>query len=725
MTITKKSQIIISLFLGILVINTIGTFFNTNEIEDSSSLLTKEIIQSSKLSELKYIIKELQEVSTNIALIGEKDRFNILSVGKQKYDKLFIDLKNNSSSSDKKRLTDIQKEFKTYFEALENLAKLGIEKSEAQQNSKALNETFNKSIVVAETALRMIRKEVPRLERTKLKLLIVTTKEILTNALVVATQKEVDDSVMIRNAVLNYTKVISKKFPESTQKMQSLKTDYLNFYNDGVKLAQQGVLIETKSQHINTLMVQVTQNAAVLQKNIEKIVLQKQQKLESTIEKNNDNIATLQATSIFYALLFLGGVIFLFLMLRKTVTTITQFKEELILFFKYLNNEAKEIELLNETTKDEFAQMAIIVNENILKTKQGLEEDRALVNETINVLKEYEYGNFTPRIQLSVQNEVLTELKTLLNQMGVNMEKNINDVLNVLNEFADYNYTHKVPMQDLKEHLKTLAQGVNHLGDSISNMLKINYDNGLLLQHTATTLSSNVKNFSHSANEQAASLEETSAALEELTSSVNNDMQIINQVSNYSTEVTQSIETGENLANKTAHSMNEINEQTNAITEAISVIDQIAFQTNILSLNAAVEAATAGEAGKGFAVVAAEVRNLASRSAEAAHEIKELVETANAKTNEGKKASDDMINGYERLSTNVGKTIDGIKTIADSAKEQQTGLAQINDVVATLDKATQENAHTASQTDAIAKKTEEIASSLLEEANKSTFLGKA
>ena len=106
-----------------------------------------------------------------------------------------------------------------------------------------------------------------------------------------------------------------------------------------------------------------------------------------------------------------------------------------------------------------------------------------------------------------------------------------------------------------------------------------------------------------------------------------------------STEVTASATNGERLANQTTVAMDEINNQVNSINEAISVIDQIAFQTNILSLNAAVEAATAGEAGKGFAVVAQEVRNLANRSAEAAKEIKNLVENATSKTNDGKKIS--------------------------------------------------------------------------------------
>jgi methyl-accepting chemotaxis protein len=97
------------------------------------------------------------------------------------------------------------------------------------------------------------------------------------------------------------------------------------------------------------------------------------------------------------------------------------------------------------------------------------------------------------------------------------------------------------------------------------------------------------------------------------------------------------------LANKTTQAMEEINVQVNSINDAISIIDQIAFQTNILSLNAAVEAATAGEAGKGFAVVAAEVRNLANRSAEAAKEIKTIVENATIKANNGKNIANTMI----------------------------------------------------------------------------------
>ena len=170
--------------------------------------------------------------------------------------------------------------------------------------------------------------------------------------------------------------------------------------------------------------------------------------------------------------------------------------------------------------------------------------------------------------------------------------------------------------------------------------------------------------------------------------------------------------------------MDEINTQVNAINEAITVIDQIAFQTNILSLNAAVEAATAGEAGKGFAVVAQEVRNLASRSAEAAKEIKELVLNATTKANQGKNIAENMIDGYRQLNENIKQTIDLITDIEMASKEQLVGIEQINDAVNQLDQQTQQNAMVASQSHDIAQSTDEIAKLIVQDANQKEFEGK-
>ncbi|WP_428016512.1 methyl-accepting chemotaxis protein [Arcobacter sp.] len=187
-------------------------------------------------------------------------------------------------------------------------------------------------------------------------------------------------------------------------------------------------------------------------------------------------------------------------------------------------------------------------------------------------------------------------------------------------------------------------------------------------------------------------------------------------MSELSKDLKDSVTTGGTLANKTALAMDEINQKVQAISEAISIIDQIAFQTNILSLNAAVEAATAGEAGRGFAVVAAEVRNLASRSAEAAREIKDLVENATTKTHEGKEISNEMSNGYNNLNQLISQTINIIQDVSSASKEQLTGIEQINNAISMLDKVTQENANESNSVSNIANETLSMALLLVEDA---------
>ena len=444
-------------------------------------------------------------------------------------------------------------------------------------------------------------------------------------------------------------------------------------------------------------------------------------------EMNNKISTILNYISLFciIGLIILISTIFLFIKITSNIVdSLKNFQTGLLNFFTYLNREKTTVEPINLNSEDEFGVMAKVVNENILKTKEGIEEDRKLIDETIAVLGEFEQGHLCARLNIEVSNPALMQLKNVLNLMGEHLESNVHNVLDVLEQYSNYNYLNKIDQKSLKEHLLKLANGVNTLGDSITNMLVQNKSNGLTLEQSSSLLLANVDKLNLSSNEAAASLEETAAALEEITSNIRNNTENIAKMAKYSNEITKASSDGEKLANKTTLAMDEINTQVNLVNDAISVIDQIAFQTNILSLNAAVEAATAGEAGKGFAVVAQEVRNLASRSAEAAKEIKSIVEEATKKANEGKDIANEMIQGYKSLNDSINSTINLISDVEMSSKEQLSGIEQINDAVNQLDQQTQQNAAISTQTNDIAITSDKIAKLIVEDANKKEFHGK-
>jgi methyl-accepting chemotaxis protein len=476
--------------------------------------------------------------------------------------------------------------------------------------------------------------------------------------------------------------------------------------------------IKDETPELKVIISQMVKVGLELEKKINEINISA---LELKKESNDFLNELLIIAALISIVIFLIFSLYISLVIVKSLTN---FNDGLISFFSYLNRETNEIKFLDDSAKDEFGNMAKVVNKNIEKTKNGIDEDRKLIDETISVLGEFEQGDLSQRLNFSVSNPSLMELKNVLNKMADNFETNIENVLQVLKEYSQYNYLNKISTKDIKEHLLKLATGVNILGDSITQMLVENKSNGLTLDTSSDILLSNVNKLNISSNEAASSLEETAAALEEITSNIRNNTENIAKMANYSNVVTKSAQDGEDLANQTTVSMEEINEQVDSINVAITVIDQIAFQTNILSLNAAVEAATAGEAGRGFAVVAQEVRNLASRSAEAAREIKNIVENATKKANDGKKIASKMIEGYKELNHNISQTINLISDIEMSSKEQLMGIEQINDAVTQLDQQTQKNAMVASETHDVAMITDEIAKLIVNSADEKEFEGK-
>ena len=379
---------------------------------------------------------------------------------------------------------------------------------------------------------------------------------------------------------------------------------------------------------------------------------------------------------------------------------------------------------IKKQANDELGNIVDSFNAYLGKIDEGIKQDQILIEDAKKVISEVKHGCYEQNIKHSTNNQSLNEFKNEVNDMIKATKQHFQNMNTVLEEYTKFDYRKELVLDNIQKGgaFDVLSNDINDLRNSINGMLSDNKSTGLTLQNSSDILLTNVDTLSKASNEAAASLEEIAAALDESTSSISNNTQNVVQMATYAQTVTTSVTEGQELANQTTVAMDEINTEVTAINDAITVIDQIAFQTNILSLNAAVEAATAGEAGKGFAVVAQEVRNLASRSAEAANEIKALVENANQKANSGKKIADNMIEGYAGLNENIRKTIDLISEVESVSKEQQSGIEQINTAIAQLDRQTQQNAQVASDTKSVATQTQSIANDVLEDASAKQFI---
>ena len=380
---------------------------------------------------------------------------------------------------------------------------------------------------------------------------------------------------------------------------------------------------------------------------------------------------------------------------------------------------------INVNSEDEIAQAANLFNNYMDKIHEGLAKDKKVIEEASDILQKAGSGFFGYQVSQNASNPYVEELKSKLNEMLRTTKQTLQKVNVILKLYSESKFDSKLDDSGIYGDLRNLASGIKLVGNNTSEILAMIMNTGEALQVQTQTLSNVSNSLSGASNTQAASLEETAAALEEITENIRGNTHNATKMADLASDVTVSANEGQKLAIDTANAMDEINNKTSMIYEAIDAIDQIAFQTNILSLNAAVEAATAGEAGKGFAIVAQEVRNLASRSADAAKEIKALVEAASATAGQGKNIADSMIKGYGALNENIHNTIALINDVAYASKEQEKGIVQINDAVNSLDKATQQNANVADQIAQMSEQIANLSQSLVTAASRASFLAES
>jgi len=409
--------------------------------------------------------------------------------------------------------------------------------------------------------------------------------------------------------------------------------------------------------------------------------------------------------------------IFMTWLIKSATRPIDVFQKGLEMFFRYINKEAKEVGYIDGYSNDEIGELVNSVNKNIDSTVAGVKEDERVIEEAKEVCKKASLGIFDVKITAVAHSPELNDLKDLVNELISAVGNNINRVSTVLNSYDKDDYKDRINSKgNTTGTMKDVFDKVDALGNSLALNAKTNLQNGQQLLTDANILEDSVSSIKSYLTQQSTQLETNLDELSTITTDIRQTTAHTVSMASYAKNVTTSVAKGQVLANKTSDEMDEIALQVTEIYDAITIIDQIAFQTNILSLNAAVEAATAGEAGKGFAVVAQEVRNLAGRSAEAANEIKALVESATAKANEGKVISDDMKQGYTDLNEHINSTIELIQNVTQASQSQQSRIENINTNMNSIKENTVQSRQMANDASHIAIETRELATTIVEDA---------
>jgi len=473
--------------------------------------------------------------------------------------------------------------------------------------------------------------------------------------------KEDYNKVVALNSVINkfmqdFDEYNPKEFSDEFDNIARKKADF----NDAMNIIKNVVATEDASYDAPKWFSKISISIDAMRE-LELKLLEGMQKDAKQIKSdaNTQMVVSVSVIAVCIALMLLVSI----LIGKNLISGIDSTKNGLVRFFEFLNNKTDKAQLLNRGGSDEIGQMCALINENIKQIEANLAEQNGFIVEANAFVNQIGKGNYVAQLNANTSNPALSQLKQTFKDLQIALKNAIaangDEVLNLLESFKKQDFTKRLDDEG------KMATGINALGDEIAGMLRANLQQAHTLEEKAEFLARSMQQVTQGASLQANSLQESAAAVEEMSSSMS-------AISQKAQDVTR---------------------QSEEIKNIIVIIRDIADQTNLLALNAAIEAARAGEHGRGFAVVADEVRKLAERTQKSLGEIE----------------------------ANANVLAQSINEMSESIREQSEGINMINQSVSQIDDITKQNIGIVSTTNEITSQIDDMAKTIVADVRKNKF----